>query len=89
MIKLHEKTNGSIIATKKVDKKTVSRWGILSVQNKKKISFKLRMSSKNRVKKKHHQIMQLLEDIFYLIKSLTKSKKLNLVWVEKYILLTQ
>ena len=33
MIKLHLKTKGSIIATKKVDKKDVSRWGILSVKN--------------------------------------------------------
>jgi UTP--glucose-1-phosphate uridylyltransferase len=39
MIKLHKKTKGSIIATKKVDKKTVSRWGILSIQNKKKKLF--------------------------------------------------
>ena len=42
MIKLHEKTNGSIIATKKVNKKTVSRWGILSVQNKKKNFFQIK-----------------------------------------------
>ena len=43
MIKLHKKTNGSIIATKKVEKKTVSRLGILSIKNKKKITFKLKM----------------------------------------------
>ena len=43
MIKLHKKTNGSIIATKKVERKTVSRWGILSIKNKKKITFKLKM----------------------------------------------
>ena len=42
MIKLHLKTKGSIIATKKVDKKTVSRWGILSVKNKKKNYFKIK-----------------------------------------------
>ena len=39
MIRLHNKTNGSIIATKRVDKKTVSRWGILSIKNKKKNYF--------------------------------------------------
>jgi UTP--glucose-1-phosphate uridylyltransferase len=42
MIKLHKKTKGSIIATKKVDKKTVSRWGILSIQNKKKNYFQIK-----------------------------------------------
>ena len=40
MIKLHQKTKSSIIATKTVKKKTVSRWGILSVKNKKKIILK-------------------------------------------------
>jgi len=41
MIKLHKKKNCSIIATKKVNKKDVSRWGILSIKNKKKNSFKI------------------------------------------------
>ena len=41
MIKLHQKTKASIIATKKVDKKSVSRWGILSILNKKKHHFKI------------------------------------------------
>jgi UTP--glucose-1-phosphate uridylyltransferase len=41
MIKLHYKTGGSIIATKTVNKKTVSRWGILSVKNKLKNSFQV------------------------------------------------
>ena len=41
MIALHKKTKGSIIATKKIDKKTVSRWGILGVKNKKKSSFQI------------------------------------------------
>ena len=41
MIKLHNRTKSSIIATKTVNKKTVSRWGILSVKNKKKYSFKI------------------------------------------------
>ena len=36
MIKLHNIKNSSIIATKTVNKKTVSRWGILSVKNKRK-----------------------------------------------------
>tara|TARA_B100000767_G_C19621337_1_gene474200 strand:+ start:13 stop:828 length:816 start_codon:yes stop_codon:yes gene_type:complete len=39
MLNLHKKTNSSIIATKKVDRKTVSRWGILSIKNKIKNSF--------------------------------------------------
>ena len=42
MIKLHKKTKGSVIATKKVDKKTVSRWGILSIKNKKKRYFQIK-----------------------------------------------
>ena len=41
MIKLHNKKKSSIIATKTVNKKTVSRWGILSVQNKSKNYFKI------------------------------------------------
>ncbi len=39
MINLHKKTKGSIIATKKVNKKTVSRWGILSFKEKKRNFF--------------------------------------------------
>ena len=42
MIRLHKKTNGSIIATKKVERKTVSRWGILSIRNKKKRHFRIK-----------------------------------------------
>tara|TARA_X000001036_G_scaffold134784_1_gene127546 strand:- start:1645 stop:2460 length:816 start_codon:yes stop_codon:yes gene_type:complete len=42
MIKLHNKTKSSIIATKKVDKKTVSRWGILSFKNKMKNYFQIK-----------------------------------------------
>ena len=41
MIKLYKKTKGSIIATKKVPKKTVSRWGILALKNKKKNYFQI------------------------------------------------
>ena len=41
MINLHNKTKGSIIATKRVDKKTISRWGILSIKNKKKNYFQI------------------------------------------------
>ena len=41
MIKLHNKTRGSIIATKRVEKKTVNRWGILSFKNKTKNSFQI------------------------------------------------
>ena len=39
MIKLFRINKCSILATKKVDKKSVSRWGILSVKNKKKNYF--------------------------------------------------
>ena len=42
MIRLHKKTSGSIIATKKVERKTVSRWGILSIRNKKKRHFRIK-----------------------------------------------
>ena len=42
MIRLHKKTNGSIIATKRVERKTVSRWGILSIKNKKKRHFQIK-----------------------------------------------
>jgi UTP--glucose-1-phosphate uridylyltransferase len=41
MIALHKKTKGSIIATKTVDKKTVSRWGILSKKKTKKNYFSI------------------------------------------------
>ena len=39
---LHKRTKGSIIATKVVKKETVSRWGILSVKDKKKNYFKIK-----------------------------------------------
>ena len=39
MITLHKKTKGSVIATKRVDKKTVSRWGILGFKNRSKNYF--------------------------------------------------
>ena len=42
MIRLHNKTKGSVIATKKVERKTVSRWGILSIKDKKKNHFKIK-----------------------------------------------
>ncbi len=42
MIKLHKKTKGSIIATKRIEKKTASRWGILSIKNKKKNHFQIK-----------------------------------------------
>ena len=42
MIKLHKITKGSIIATKRIDKKNVSRWGILSFKNKKKSYFQIK-----------------------------------------------
>ena len=42
MINLHHKTGSSIIATKVVNKKTVSRWGILSLKNKKKNYFQIK-----------------------------------------------
>jgi len=42
MMLLHKKTKSSIIATKIVKKETVSRWGILSIKNKKKNHFKIK-----------------------------------------------
>jgi UTP--glucose-1-phosphate uridylyltransferase len=42
MILLHNKTKGSIIATKTVKKETVSRWGILSKKIKKKNYFSIK-----------------------------------------------
>ena len=42
MIKLHNMTKGSVIATKRVERKTVSRWGILSIKNKKKNHFEIK-----------------------------------------------
>ena len=41
MIKLHKLKKSSVIATKKVEKKAVSRWGILSIKNKKKNYFQI------------------------------------------------
>ena len=41
MIALHKKTKGSVIATRKVERRTVSRWGILGVKDKKKHSFSI------------------------------------------------
>ena len=41
MIKLHKRVKGSIIATKKVNKETLSRWGILSLQKMKKNYFEI------------------------------------------------
>ena len=39
---LHKRTKGSVIATKVVKKETVSRWGILSIKDKKKNYFKIK-----------------------------------------------
>ena len=49
MIALHKKTKSSIIATKIVKKEAVSRYGILSLKDKKKIILPLKMLSKNLV----------------------------------------
>ena len=42
MIKLHKKINGSVIATKRIEKKTASRWGILSFKKRKKNYFQIK-----------------------------------------------
>ena len=42
LISLHKKLRASIIATKKVERKTVTRWGILSVKDKKKNYFRIK-----------------------------------------------
>ena len=41
MINFHKLKKSSVIATKTVNKKTLSRWGILSIKNKKKNSFEI------------------------------------------------
>lgn len=41
MINLYKKTNGSVISTKRVNRSEVSRYGILSIKNKKKNSFQI------------------------------------------------
>ena len=41
MLLLHKKTKSSIIATKKVEMKTISRWGVLKIKDKKKNFFKI------------------------------------------------
>ena len=41
MISLYKQKKSSVIATKSVNKKTVSRWGILSIKNKKKNYFEI------------------------------------------------
>ena len=41
MIKIYKEKKSSVIATKKVNPKSVSRWGILSLKNKKKTSFEI------------------------------------------------
>ena len=42
MIELHKKTNGSIIATKTVKKKIISRYGVLAIKDKKKNYFTIK-----------------------------------------------
>ncbi len=42
IISLHKITKGSVLATKKVQRETVSRWGILSIKSKKKNYFKIK-----------------------------------------------
>tara|TARA_B110000971_G_scaffold186839_1_gene195815 strand:+ start:16 stop:837 length:822 start_codon:yes stop_codon:yes gene_type:complete len=42
MILLHKKTKGSVIATKKIKRESVSRWGILSLNERKKNYFKIK-----------------------------------------------
>ncbi len=42
MIKLHKITKASVIATKRVSRNNVSRWGILSIKNRKKNYFQIK-----------------------------------------------
>ncbi len=42
MIKLFNRTKSSVIATKRVEKSTIPRWGILAVKNKKKDYFQIK-----------------------------------------------
>ena len=71
MISIHNKKKCSVMASMKVNKKTVNRWGIFS---KKKILtriiFILKMLLKSLILNSLHQIMQLLEGIYCLKKYL-------------------
>ena len=58
-------------------------------KNKNKNYFQIKDVIEKPKYKKLHQIMQLLEDIFFHQKYLMKLKNLNLVMVEKYTLLMQ
>ena len=70
MIKLHSKTKGSIIATKRVDKKTVSRWGILSIKNKNKNYFIVGMIGAYRKNKGYEVVIRNFKKIKQLITNL-------------------
>ena len=67
MIAIHKKFKSSVMASMKVNKKEVSRWGIYNI--KKKIdnnNFIIKSVVEKPSIKKHHLIMLLLEDIYYL-----------------------
>ena len=77
MIRLHKKTNGSIIATKRVERKTVSRWGILSIKNKKKRYFQIKDVVEKPSIKKAPSNFAIIGRYILPIKILSEIKKLK------------
>ena len=89
MILIHNKKKCSVMASMKVNKKTVNRWGIYS--KKKiliKITFILMMLLKNLILNQRHLTMLLLVDIYYQKKYLKNYKIKKKEKVEKFTLLT-
>ena len=89
MIKLHKKTNGSIIATKRVERKTVSRWGILSIKNKKKKYFQIKDVVEKPNIKKAPSNFAIIGRYILPTKIFREIKKLKPGKGGRYILLTQ
>ena len=86
MIKVHKKYSASVMASMKVKKNNVSRWGIYKINKKlNKRNYIIDGVVEKPSLKKHHQIMLLLEDIYYRVQFLKKLNLLNLVKVKKYI----
>ena len=65
MISLHKKTKSNIIASKKVKKKKFQDGVSLNWINYIKIILLSKVLLKSRLSKNHHQIMLLLEDIYF------------------------
>ena len=88
MVRLHKKTNGSVIATKRVERKTVSRWGILSIKDKKRY-FQIKDVIEKPSIKKAPSNFAIIGRYILPTKIFSEIKKLKPGQEEKYILLTQ